>query len=186
MNAVVPAGVGIQLVVNRHHPAVPVVEDVEAVACASIPRSPRRQGSSYGYRRIPGPARAGPGCVTRSGRAMATCTATNAPRLEPIRTARSSGMRVEDSQNLIDHPGDRERREVRLVEVRRLEPDAGFLQELLSEEGRLGRPGRRGEAVQIQDEHRSRCQGNAFKAWWRNQACSGTGWSRPRQWNSRR
>ena len=71
------------------------------------------------------------------------------PRLDPIRTI-GPRQRLDGRSDLLDHPRDRQRREIRLVEIRRVQLDAGS-RSFAGEEGGLRRPRRRGEAVEVED-----------------------------------
>ena len=110
--AVVARRVGVELVVDRHHPAVAVVEDVEPVGALPFLEPSIAEARLI---RLPPKSSAGASRIrlrTRAGRVRATCTATNPPRLEPDQHHRSR-TRVDDAQDLLDHPGDGERGEIR-------------------------------------------------------------------------
>ena len=129
-------------------PAIAVVEDVEAAGALPLVEPGIAQARHPVAAEIE--RRRQQHQAVDAGRAFsATCTATNAPRLEPISTRPARRQRLDGLADLLDHPGDRERGEIRLVQIRRLQLDPAS-RSLPAKIGGLGRPRRRREAVQVE------------------------------------
>jgi hypothetical protein len=150
--AVVARRVGIELVVDRHHPAIAVMEDVEAVGALPFvepqtAETPHPVSTEIERRRQQDQAAHARG--TRQGGLHRDERAeTGADQDYLVRT------RVDDSQDLLDHPGDGEGGEIRLVEIGRHTLDAG-VEKFPGEERGLGRACRRGKAVEVEDKRHS-------------------------------
>ena len=122
LHRVVAARVRVQLVVDGHH-AGRSRSGRRSGRPARLPvgDGPTPPGPSSPRRRSRAPAPSAPAGATRPATARPRCTATKPPRLEPISVDRR-GRAVQSARSrLLEHPRHRQRREVRLVQVRRLE-----------------------------------------------------------------
>ena len=158
-------------------PAETVVEDVQDAGAAPFvePRSPRSRS------RFAEKSRAGASRTSRSTRRLsrrAACTATNAAEARPDEGHRSGRQALDQLRHLREHARDRQRLEVRLVEVGRDEL-AGRARQPAR---RSTPPSRSGPTRRSRGGRRGAC----LRAWSGTPGGSGTGSSWRRRSNSRR
>ena len=134
---VVARRVSVELVVHRHQPAETVVEHVQPIRAApsSMPRSPSAR------MRFPPKSSAGASNTSRSIRPAsrrAAWTATNPAETRSDEHDRPRRKHLNHVLHLAEHAADRQRREVRRVEIGRVDLDT-MRRQPRPEEGGLGR-----------------------------------------------